>query len=306
MNGNLTDILKEGFELWKNNPVLGIPPLLSWIIRYGLWFIAGIVIMFAVLGVGLGAVSLSENIENINALIQSLGAAAVFIFLIAAFLIVITLLIDAFFKAGLIGMSKEAIETGKTEISTMVECGKRKFIPVFFANLIILILSLLPLIITGIIFLILIASGAASIESFSDAEIVKYTFLFLLLLAIFLLWILYATVIDIIFAVAIYAVVISDTGALEGLKAGFRFFMKNKLDVFLMWLIILCISFVFGSIYYMIQMFLSFIPIIGAVIGFVLWVVFYVFMAAVFTPITALWWSRIYMDGGEINKKLTI
>ena len=302
MNGNLTDILKEGFELWKNNPVLGIPPLLGWIIQYGLWFIAGIIIMFAVLGVGLGAVSLSENIENINALIQSLGAAAVFIFLVAAFLIVITLLIDAFFKAGLIGMSKESIETGKTEISTMVECGKRKFIPVFFANLIILILSLLPLIITGIIFLILIASGAASIESFGDAEIVKYTFLFLLLLAIILLWILYATVIDIIFAVAIYAVVISDTGALEGLKAGFRFFMRNKLDVFLMWLIILCISFVFGSIYYMIQMFLSFIPIIGAIIGFVLWVVFYVFMAAVFAPITALWWSRIYMGGGKLTK----
>ena len=44
MTKNLTDILTEGFELWKKNLILGVPPVLNWVIQSALWFAIVVVI----------------------------------------------------------------------------------------------------------------------------------------------------------------------------------------------------------------------------------------------------------------------
>jgi len=303
MAKNLKDILTEGFELWRNNLIMGAPPLLNMLIQFVLWIVIVMVIVFAVLGagVGLGAGLFLEDIENINDLIPSLGAAIIIIFLLMLVMIIISILIDAFFTAGLIGMAKEAVETGKTQFSTMVECGKRKFISLFFANLILAIIVFLPIIIAAIILLILLAGGYSSGVDYSNIDAIIVSS-FILFFVIFMLWILYAIILGIIFAVVNYAVVISDTGAVEGVKAGFRFFMNHKLDVFLMWLIILCISLVCGIIYFAIYMMFNFIPFIGGIFAFVWQMIFYAFIAVVITPLTAVWWSWLYIDR-ELDRK---
>lgn len=295
MAKNLTNILKDSFELWRKNLILGVPPVLNMLLQFVIWFAFVIVILVAVIGFGLGAISLLENIENINTLIESLGAVIVIWTLPVLLVILISMLIDAFFMAGLIGMAKEAIETGKTEFSTMIDCGKKKFISLFFANLIVTVIALLPLILFGVIFLILIAAGYGSGFDYTNIGPVLLSSLLLFIL-LFMLWIIYMIIIGIIFAVVNYTVVISDAGAVEGVKLGFKFFMSHKQDVFLMWLIILCISLALTGAYLIIHTMFSLIPVIGRIFAFILQVLFSLFMAAAFTPITAVWWSMLYMD----------
>ncbi|ODS39000.1 MAG: hypothetical protein A7316_06410 [Candidatus Altiarchaeales archaeon WOR_SM1_86-2] len=304
MKKDLTEILTDGFELWRNNLILGVPPLLSWIIQLVLGITIIVVMVFAVLGVGFGTGLFLEDFENIDAIIGSLGSIVIIVVLLILFVVIITLLIDAFFMAGLIGMVKEAIETGKTEFETMVEYGKRKFISLFLANLMVTIIILLPLIIIGIIFLILFAGSIGGVADYSGgAETVVYSFL--LFFVVMILWMLYALIISIVLAVVNYAVVISDTGAIGGIKAAYRFFMNHMSDVILMWLIILGISIVCVIVYLAVEIPLSFIPLIGSIIGFLVEMIFYAFIAFVLTPLIALWWSWLYMDREQLLQTKT-
>ncbi len=298
MTKDLTNIIKDGFELWKKNLILGAPPLLNCIISSVLGFGFLMIMLFAVLGFGFGTGFFEnfENFENINDLIGPLITISIIGGVILFFMVVIIMLINSFFTAGLIGMSKEAIETGKTEISTMIECGKRKFMSLFFADLIVAAIIFLPVILIGIISLILLASGHIDTYNFIDNSPESAVYLIMLFFVITLVWFLYALIPGIILAVVNYAVVISDTGAVEGVKTAFRFFMDHKTDVFLMWLIIMVIGLVFGAVYFMIYMVLNFIPLIGAIFSFIFQIIFYAFMAVVVTPLTALWWSWLYLD----------
>jgi flagellar biosynthesis protein FlhB len=63
--------------------------------------------------------------------------------------IILGMVIDAFFWAGAIGMAKEATETGQTNLSHMVEYGKRKYLSLFVTKLIIGLLAFV-----GVVFLI--------------------------------------------------------------------------------------------------------------------------------------------------------
>jgi len=59
--------------------------------------------------------------------------------IIAAVIItaILAMLISAFFTAGAIGMAKVATQTGKTSMSDMKDYGRRKFISLLFADIIV-------------------------------------------------------------------------------------------------------------------------------------------------------------------------
>lgn len=63
--------------------------------------------------------------------------------------VILAMLISAFFTAGAISMAKEATETGKTCMSDMKEYGRRKFISLLFADIIVGLITLV-----GLVFLI--------------------------------------------------------------------------------------------------------------------------------------------------------
>jgi hypothetical protein len=191
--------------------------------------------------------------------------------------IILCMLIAAFFWAGAIGMAKEATETGHTNISHMIEYGKRKFISLFFTDIIIGLISLV-----GIIFLIpgilCLLPKLSALSELPPGEL--FTGLAILGLG-FLAMFLYILIISIILALPRYAVVIDDVGAIKGVKTGFKLFMANKIVVFLLWLIVLVVSLIaasFGAIEY-----------IGGIISIIL-------SAIVIQPLTVIWWSRLYLS----------
>jgi len=193
---------------------------------------------------------------------------------------ILCMLIGAFFWAGAIGMAKEAIETGRTNISHMIEYGKRKFISLFFTDVIIGLISSVGIVflVPGILYII---PKLRALSELPPEELFTAVAVFGLG---FLAMIVYTSIISIIFSLPRYAVVIDDVGAISGIKTGFKLFIRNKVAVFLLWLIVLAVS--------LIPMCFNAIQYLGGVIGMILFVI-------IIQPLTVIWWSRLYLSMTE-------
>jgi hypothetical protein len=279
MTEDLGTTIRDGFETWKKNLSICLPFVFSWILSS--------IVVLVILGVAVLA-TLPALVSNLDAL-DKLPPELIFqqlpvlfqnvgIILIAvAVAILVSMLIDAFFWAGAIGMAKEAIETGHTDLSQMIEYGKRKYVSIFVTNLIIGLLSLV-----GLLFLIpgilAILPQLSTLPALSESEVVTLIALFGVG---FLAFILYTIIISILFALPRYVVVISDVGAVDGIKTGFTCFTRNKLAVFLLWLVLVAVNILATA--------LGAIPHIGGIIMLILLIV-------VVLPLTVIWWSRLYLS----------
>jgi hypothetical protein len=272
-------VIEKGFETWKRNLSICLPFVFTSILTS---MVALIIIGSAILATIPSLLSYFTSYAELPSdfmplllpqILQRIGI--IIIATIAT--IIICMLIHAFFRAGAIGMAKEATETGHTNISHMIDYGKRKFISLFFTDIIIGLISSV-----GIVFLVpgvLYILPKLRALSEPPPEVV-FTALALFGLG-FLALILYLLIIDILFALPGYVVVIDDTGAIRGVKTGFKMFMCNKVAVFLLWLIVFVVSLIstsFGAIEH-----------IGGIISILLSVI-------VVQPLTVIWWSRLYVS----------
>ncbi len=272
-------VIGKGFETWKRNLSICLPFVFSSVLTS----VVGIIIIGgAILATIPSLVPLFTKFDEITPdvipqvlpqIIQSMGI--IIIAIIAT--IILCMLIDAFFWAGAIGMAKEATETGRANISHMIEYGKRKFISLFFTDVIIGLISFVGLVflVPGILYIL----PKLSVLSVLPPEEVITTFVVFGLGV--LAMIVYTLIVSIIFALPRYSVVIDDVGAIRGVKNGFEIFMRNKVAVFLLWLItfvLFIISAAFGAI-----------ENIGWLISAILFVI-------VIYPLTTIWWSRLYLS----------
>jgi len=272
-------VIEKGFETWKRNLSICLPFVFSSILTS----VVGIIIIgVAILAAIPSLVPLFTKLDEITPdvipqllpqILQSMGI--IIIAIIAT--IILCMLIDAFFWAGAIGMAKEATETGRANISHMIEYGKRKFISLFFTDIIIGLISFVGLVflVPGILYIL----PKLSVLSVLPPEEVITTFVVLGLGV--LAMIVYTLIVSIIFALPRYSVVIDDVGAIRGVKNGFEIFRGNKVAVFLLWLItfvLFAIAAAFGAIEY-----------VGGLISAILFVI-------VIYPLTTIWWSRLYLS----------
>lgn len=245
--------------------------------------------MFAFQGYGFTYSDLTYlDIPNVSDIMN-----VIILFLVVMiFAIIISMLINAFFEAGAIGMAKQATEEGKTKFDDMIAYGRKKFISLFLANIILnLILIGGIVIIAGIV--------AAFILLLKELMILNL----LTALAGVILCIIYFLTIEIIFYPVKYALVISDLGTVEGIKKGYRFFMNNKLNVFLLWLIVLGINIAVGTINFIMDLFFTFIPVVGIILRIAFNLLLAAILAVTLSPIVACWWTRFYMDRTGIKPK---
>ncbi|MDY6865660.1 MAG: hypothetical protein SVY15_06795 [Halobacteriota archaeon] len=276
---DLGETLVNGFETWRGNIVIALPYVFSTALSS--------IVSIAIIG---GAffttvpsltpflvdtpempfnqlmVALPQILENSVLIIAAVIVA-----------IILNMLIGAFFSAGAIGMAKEATEKGKTDLPDMMSYARKKFVSLFFANLLITLITFI-----GVLFLIpglmrLIPSISSSSVSPTQAVLSALPFLTLGFLAAGI----YIFIISIIFAPSRYAIVISDLKAIDGLKEGFNFFMGNKVSVFLLFLIV-------GIAMMLPTLILGSIPYVGGVLSMIM-------MVVLIQPLVVLWWSRLYL-----------
>jgi hypothetical protein len=283
---DLGSVIEKGVETWKKNLSICLPFVFSSILTS---VVAIIIIGGAILAAVPSLLSLIPYLKKpdeippylisplLPQLLQSIGIIAAAVILV----VILGLLIYAFFTAGAIGMAKEAAEKGRTSLSEMTDYGRRKFISLLFADIIVGLIAL-----AGVVFVI---PGVLYILPYITSLSEMPPEVVLPAIAIvgsgFMIMYIYIIIVTILFALPRYAVVIDDLGAVEGVKRGFNFFMSHKLDVFLLWLVVLAIGVVAGFI-------LGSIPYIGQLISMIVSVI-------VIQPLTVIWWSRLYLSMPE-------
>lgn len=282
-------IISKGFETFTKNLNLSIPFVLN-------VFVSGlltIVILFygllTILGSSLQSLARVSSPDDI--LFKLLPVIAKYFFEIAALIalyFLISMFFQAFFMAGAIGMAKQAIESGKTDISTMIASGKKNVINLYLAEILVGLLY-----IAGIVFILPGAMKFGQLLSTGFME-GNNTGAVLLLFGGALLWGAYVLILNLVLALFRYALVIDELESIDGITAGFRFFNKHRFDVFLLWLIIGAVIFILAIL----GQIMGLIPIIN-----VIWPFLSVLVSVlIIEPITTLWWVRLYMT--RTGKKL--
>lgn len=274
MAEEISKIISNGIETYTKNLNLCVPFVLYIVIS---WIFAAIMLIIGFLLLFGSAIS-DLNVDEPEALFLSIASIAsqhipeIALLIISTFLII--MLIFAFFESGAIGMAKQANETGKTQLSTMMESGRKNFVNLFLADVLVLLVAL-----AGIVFIV------PGIKNFDFNQ--PSASAGLLLMGGFLLWMVYLLIIGVALAAFRYALVIGSLGPIEGILAGIDFFKKNWVDVIILILLTIAVSIVFAII----DIVMNFIPIISIVWSFISLIITF----CVLQPIMTIWWVRLYM-----------
>jgi hypothetical protein len=233
--------------------------------------IAGIVALIAIFPVIMNLIQDPSSVDYTEVVSVIFSITNISFFIIAGILIG---LVYSFFISGAIGMAKEAITNGKTNLSHMMDYGKRKFLSVFGANIIVGLIMLV-----GVLFIL---PGLAQL--FSDPRNAIISFI-----PGIILMMIYMLVLSLLVVLVNYAIVIDDLGAIKGVKKGVKtVWHNNKINVFVLWLLVLVFGFILGLI--------GIIPFIGSII-------MYILMLIVFMPLTVIWWTELYLTISRPNIK---
>ncbi|RZN33636.1 MAG: hypothetical protein EF813_11050 [Methanosarcinales archaeon] len=284
----LSEVLKNGAETWKQNPVLCMPFLLIFFFQ---------MLLLAFLLLGLAAVIGTDTITGIQSQVSEIVQMAQYsdtpqiegvselmrmiapfksVFIVAATILVIgCVLIQAFFSAGAIGMARTATMTGTTRTRDILVYGMQSGLNLFFAGIVVMLLFLV-----GVVFML---PGAFMIMV---ADRIVVPAIIMLIGSIFLF--LYVIVLSIGLAPVKYAIVVNHTGPIEGITSGWSFFSHHKMDVFLMWLLMIGISMVLGiagQIFYINPILVMVWQFVGTLINLV-----------IVMPLVTVWWTRLYIS----------
>ena len=276
-------IISKGIETYTSNLNLCIPILMNvfvtglltvFVIGFGLLYIFGSSLISSLSSLGNTAIPQDVVLNLISLVTQHLLEIVILVLIYLA----VASFFQSFFMAGAIGMAQKATETGKSDMPTMIESGKKNVVNLYLAEILVGLLYL-----AGIVFVVPGAMKTDITRIFSaenpDAII--------LLIGGFLLWVIYMLILNIVLSVFTYAIVIDNLSPVDGIRTAFKFFNNHKSDVFRLWLVIgvIVIGFtVFGEL-------MGKIPVISFIWGFI-----NMFISIfVITPLTIVWWVRMYM-----------
>lgn len=279
---DISTVISKGFETYTKNLSLSIPFILSIIVNFLIFAIILVGGFFTILGPSMSAFERAESPEEIYfTLMPLISQHVVDIILLVVVLILVSMFIGSFFMAGAIGMAKQATETGRSGLSTMMDAGKKNVMNLFLAEIFVFLLFM-----AGIIFLVpgAIQSDMGRLFTWDSPGIIFF-------IAGGLIWALYMLILSIILAVFRYALVVEELGPVEGVFAGFQFFKAHKLNVFIIWIILIAIA-VSLAIFDQIMGFIPFINIMWALVSLLINV-------AVIPALTTVWWVRLYMTGTD-------
>jgi hypothetical protein len=287
MTETLEKIITKGFNTWIKNLNICIPLVINYVITLLIETFAIVIIIVGILGININDEMLfTSNEEVIELFLSSVDENLVFIAILAALYIIITMLTSSYFSAGAIGMCQSATSRGDTTIEDMISAGNKNFIHVFMANLLIGLMVL-----AGIVFMVpgglLIGNNIDTIEA---GQLGLGIIFFIMGLFI---WVIYIIILSVILSMVMYAIIIERIGALEGIHKGYQFFMDNKLSVIFIWLISIIITFTIGSIFFVIGQILTLTGIIG--LNMIWSLGSSLIIITTIRPMIMVWWTRLYM-----------
>ncbi|WNY24827.1 hypothetical protein [Methanolapillus millepedarum] len=273
---SISDTITKGYHTLKKNQSLVSPMLIYLVVNFIVSFVIQILSMFtAVLGY-----TGSYSIVMIILLILSLIS------------IVIMMVLGAYFSAGAIGLAKDATSTGKVNWSDMWAYGKKYYVRLFLAQIVLTLISFV-----SVLFFIPFIYEYSTYVTFmgvSSTAMVTYLILGLLLALIYLI------VVSIILYFVSYAIVIDDLSVTEGFKKSYKLFREHTVKIILFNLAIIGIAIFIGIVFSLIMAFsvVFFISPALAIIGLLIMMIVYLILIVVFFLFLVLiyiWSTRYYM-----------
>lgn len=280
---SINELLGRGFSLWRDNLNLCIPHLLGFFFSMTALFAGLMAVIFSGM-LPLESLNetalydvqdmqdmqkLSDQMEEYLAGLESGDLMQIGLAILAIFVLVA--LVDAFFAAGAIGMARQALEKGKSDTSAMWSAGKRHFLGMFLAELLMTLIILM-----GMALLLLLL--AADLESPG-----------LLAVALVVIAIFYALALTIILSTLPYALVLEGLSPVRALFASIDFFRYNKFDVAVLWLVVVALSLA-------LQMVGGAFSTGDAGQGRPLSAITGMISLLVLAPLSNLWWTGLYMS----------
>ena len=280
---SINELLGRGFSLWRDNLNLCIPHLLGFLFSMMALFAGLMAVIFSGM-LPLESLNetalydvqdmqdmqmLSDQMEEYLAGMQSSDLMQIGLAILAIFVLVA--LVDAFFAAGAIGMARQALEKGRSDTSAMWSAGKRHFLGMFLAELLMTLIILMGM-------ALLLPLLATDLESPG-----------LLAVALVLIALFYALALTIILSTLPYALVLEGLSPVRALFASLDFFRYNKFDVAVLWLVVVALSLA-------LQMVGGAFSTGDAGQGRPLSAVTGMISLLVLAPLSNLWWTGLYMS----------
>ncbi len=291
------EMIGKGFGIWRQNLNLCIPFLLNFFVSM-LVLISFLIIIFLVampsIDVNPTLFQNSQDVQDVQAVqdlitqvVGVLGSQGWQMILLIVFLflgmIVILSLVEAFFMAGAIGMSRQALEKGRADTGAMWSAGRRHYLNMFLYTILAGLISMI-----GIVFLLPSLGQIAGVMQGEPAPLGIFV-------AGLLIFILYAFVLSLALAAAPYALVLDGLGPMQAVRAGIDFFRYNKFDVLILWLVVAALSITLQIIGSSISAGNNTVyPLMSLVTSLV--------NLLVLVPLSTLWWTRLYMNRKGILK----
>jgi hypothetical protein len=280
---SINELLGRGFSLWRDNLNLCIPHLLGFFFSMMALFAGLMAVIFSGMlpleslnETALNDVQdmqdmqmLSDQMEEYLAGMQSSDLMQIGLAILAIFVLVA--LVDAFFAAGAIGMARQALEKGRSDTSAMWSAGKRHFLGMFLAELLMTLIILMGM-------ALLLPLLAADLESPG-----------LLAVALVVIALFYALALTIILSTLPYALVLEGLSPVRALFASLDFFRYNKFDVAVLWLVVVALSLA-------LQMVGGAFSTGDAGQGRPLSAITGMISLLVLAPLSNLWWTGLYMS----------
>lgn len=228
---DISDYYTRAYESYRENLNIVVPSVLGTVLTFILVVIGVLIVLFGVFGTEF-LESLVSSSQNISAdFIQSSAFASKMLFAVVIFIIIalIAAIIDSFIYASTVGLSKQIIMNGRSDLNYGWENGKKYLLRIFLVRIIISLayIVLFGVLMLGLLFLRAFASGMLGFSIFILGGII-----------IFIL----AILLSLIFMVVHQSIVISEKSVLESIKDSYQLFLENKMQVFLVALINFVIS----------------------------------------------------------------
>ena len=277
---HIVDTFVNGVKNLTKNPVLFVPLIL-------------LVILAIIITVP--AIIIATDIINLTAGFNMIIAA------VCVIAFILLLLLGSFYSAGQIGMIKEAIEKGKTNMSDFFSYGRKYAIRMFLSEIILLILNSLALLFWIPLYNAYVKSGLTLnfiFDSFNDFMLSGNIEPFMETISIFafslsiglLLTTIYFLILTVLFYFVSYAIVIDDLPVIAAFKKSLSLLKQypGKVIIFIIAVNVLVMAILqIAEIFWTILIFNMVLFIIGA---------FPYLLVELFVSIAALvWTARFYM-----------
>ena len=297
---NIIDTFINGLKNMFKNPSLFVPLLVFSLLSFALSFVLGLVIAEPYVA------TMLENESN-----------WILLGVVLLLSVLIFLILSSYISAGTIGMSKEAVSTGKTKLKDMFAYGNKYAIRFVFATIVMLILELV-MIIFWLPTIYLFVNSEYTLSTLFDNLLNNpdsvMPFLYSLLIPVligFLLTLVYYVVISILFYFVTYAIVADDLSVLASFKKSYTMMRQHPGKILVFLFVLFIISCILTFILYFISWVVSFVMIMFMIplmisdpasplllivylIQVIMSVLYYSIMAILSVAIT-VWGTRFYM-----------